>query len=63
VLTATFESYERFDFLERLQTLVPPLASVRIVSDASSAQPAVVPSLHRPQRYQLHFAGTLVGGA
>ena len=63
ILTAAFEPHELFEFLENVQDLVLPLARIRIASDASAAPPAVVPRLYRSQRYQLDFAGRLVGDA
>jgi CheY-like chemotaxis protein len=63
VLTAAFEHRQLFEFLERVQALVLPLARVRIACDTSAAPPRVVPHLYRSHRYELDFAGTLVGDA
>jgi hypothetical protein len=59
VLTAMFEPHQLFEFLQRVQALVLPLARVRIASDASAAPPEVIPRLYRSHRYELDFAGTL----
>lgn len=63
ILTAAFEPRELCEFLERVQALVLLLARIRIVCDASAAPPRVVPHLYRSHRYELDFAGTLVGDA
>jgi CheY-like chemotaxis protein len=63
VLTAAFEPHQLFEFLQRVQALVLPLARIRIASDTSAAPPRVVPHLYRSHRYELEFAGTLVGDA